>query len=51
MAAIDQVNDRFGKKTMDLASEGVKQSWQHRADHRSPRNNTRVECRTVKVWR
>ncbi|WP_339763492.1 DUF4113 domain-containing protein [uncultured Sulfitobacter sp.] len=51
MAAIDHVNDRFGKKTMVLASEGVKQSWQLRADHRSRRYTTRMECRTVKVWR
>ncbi len=43
MTAIDQVNDRFGKKTMVVASEGVKQSWQLRADHRSPRYTTRME--------
>jgi len=43
MVAIDQVNDRFGKKTMVVASEGVKQSWQLRADHRSPRYTTRME--------
>ncbi|WP_179381283.1 Y-family DNA polymerase [Jannaschia marina] len=43
MAALDQVNDRFGKKTMVLGSEGMKRSWQLRADHRSPRYTTRIE--------
>ena len=42
MSALDQVNDRFGKKTMVLASEGVKRPWQLRADHRSPRYTTRI---------
>lgn len=42
MAAIDQVNDRFGKKTMVLAREGMKRPWQLRADHRSPRYTTRL---------
>ena len=30
MAALDAVNDRFGKKTMVLASEGMERSWQCR---------------------
>ena len=42
MAALDQVNDRFGKKTMVLASEGMKRSWKLRADHLSPRYTTRL---------
>jgi len=42
MSALDQVNDRFGKKTMVLASEGMKQRWQLRLDHRSPRYTTRL---------
>ena len=42
MAALDAVNDRFGKKTMVLASEGMERSWQLRADHRSPRYTTRM---------
>lgn len=42
MTALDQVNDRFGKKTMVLASEGMKRSWQLRADHRSPKYATRL---------
>jgi len=42
MAALDQVNDRFGKKTMVLASEGVTRTWQLRSDHRSPHYTTRI---------
>jgi DNA polymerase V len=42
MIALDKINDRFGKKTMVLASEGLKQSWKMRADHRSPRYTTRL---------
>lgn len=42
MTALDQVNDRFGKKTIVLASEGMKRTWQLRADHRSPRYTTRL---------
>ncbi|WP_386167874.1 DUF4113 domain-containing protein [Sulfitobacter pontiacus] len=43
MKALDDVNDRFGKKTMVLASEGMNQRWRLRADHRSPRYTTRME--------
>ncbi|SHF97336.1 impB/mucB/samB family C-terminal domain-containing protein [Loktanella atrilutea] len=42
MQALDEVNGRFGKKTMVLASEGIFRSWQLRADHRSPRYTTRL---------
>lgn len=42
MIALDKINDRFGKKTVVLASEGMKQSWQLRANHRSPRYTTRM---------
>ena len=42
MGALDAVNDRFGKKTMVLASEGTSRAWQLRADHRSPRYTTRL---------
>jgi len=42
MNALDQVNNRFGKKTMVLASEGMQRPWQLRADHRSPRYTTRL---------
>ncbi len=42
MTALDQVNDRFGKRTLVLASEGVERLWKLRADHRSPRYTTRL---------
>lgn len=42
MKALDLINDRFGKKTMVLASEGIKRPWQLRAEHRSPRYTTRL---------
>ncbi len=42
MAALDEVNDRFGKKTVVLASEGMKRPWSLRSDHRSPRYTTRL---------
>ena len=43
MNALDSVNDRFGKKTMILASEGIKRSWVTRSNHRSPRYTTRID--------
>lgn len=42
MTALDAVNDRFGKKTIVLGSEGMTRSWKLRADHRSPRYTTRL---------
>ncbi len=42
MGALDAVNDRFGKRTMVLASEGMTRAWQLRSDHRSPRYTTRL---------
>ena len=42
MQAMDEVNGRFGKKTMVLASEGTTRAWQLRVDHRSPRYTTRL---------
>ena len=42
MHALDEVNGRFGKKTMVVASEGMSRSWQLRTDHRSPRYTTRI---------
>ena len=42
MSALDQVNNRFGKKTLVLASEGMKRPWQLKSDHRSPRYTTRL---------
>ena len=43
MHAMDAVNDRFGKRTLTLASEGLSRSWALRAVHRSPRYTTRIE--------
>ena len=42
MVALDAANGRFGKKTIVLASEGLEQSWQLRADLRSPRCTGRM---------
>ena len=42
MTALDEVNDRFGRKTLVLASEGFERSWALRAEHRSPRYTTRI---------
>lgn len=42
MSALDQINDRFGKKTLVVASEGLERSWRLREDHRSPRYTTRI---------
>ncbi|MCP1201075.1 Y-family DNA polymerase [Notoacmeibacter sp. MSK16QG-6] len=42
MDALDAVNDRFGRKTLILASEGFQRPWALRADHRSPRYTTRL---------
>ena len=42
MQAMDAVNDRFGKRTLTLASEGLERSRALRTDHRSPRYTTRI---------
>ena len=42
MSALDRVNDRFGKKTLVLVSEGMTRGWALRSDHRSPRYTTRI---------
>ncbi|MET0259389.1 MAG: DUF4113 domain-containing protein [Methylobacterium sp.] len=42
MKALDAVNDRFGKKTLVLGTEGFKRPWALKADHRSPRYTTRI---------
>lgn len=41
-AALDAVNDKWGKKTVILASEGFKQPFATKADMRSPRYTTRI---------
>jgi DNA polymerase V len=43
MDALDSVNDRFGKKSLVLASEGFRdKSWHLKAEMRSPRYTTRI---------
>lgn len=42
MAALDAVNDRFGKKRMVVASEGFRRSFEAKAEMRSPRYTTRL---------
>lgn len=42
-AALDAVNDKFGKKTMVLASEGFGRRHQTKFDHRTPRYTTRID--------
>lgn len=41
-AALDAVNDRWGKNSIVLASEGFKKSFATKADMRSPRYTTRM---------
>ena len=41
-AVLDAVNDKWGKNTLILASEGFKQSFTAKAEMRSPRYTTRL---------
>lgn len=41
-AALDAVNDKWGKKTLILASEGFKRPFETKASMRSPRYTTRL---------
>jgi len=42
MAAVDQVNARFGRGAVFPAAVGLERAWAQRAAHRSPRYTTRV---------
>ncbi|WP_406720733.1 Y-family DNA polymerase [Thioclava litoralis] len=42
MRALDSVNARFGKKTLVLAAEGIRNSGTAQASHRSPKWTTRI---------
>ncbi len=42
MSALDAVNDRWGKKTLLLGSEGFKRDFEAKAMMRSPRYTTRL---------
>ena len=37
MIAMDAVNDRFGKKTLVVGSEGVRRSFETKAEMRTPK--------------
>lgn len=41
MAAVDQINARFGRDTLRLAASGIERPWGMRQAHRSPRYTTR----------
>ena len=40
MAALDHINQRYGKETAFFAAQGIKREWQMRSDLRSPRYTT-----------
>lgn len=42
MSALDAVNDKWGKKTLVLASEGFQRGFEAKATMRSPRYTTRL---------
>ena len=41
MRALDDINARYGRRTVQFAAEGVARSWQMRRDRLSPRYTTR----------
>lgn len=40
MAAMDEVNDRFGRGTLEIAASGLRQTWRMQSKWRSPRYTT-----------
>jgi DNA polymerase V len=42
MAAMDEVNARYGRHTVFPAAMGIQRPWKQRAEHRSPRYTTRL---------
>ena len=42
MAAMDELNARYGRHTVFPAAMGITRPWKQRADHRSPRYTTRL---------
>lgn len=42
MAAIDEINDRYGRWTAVPAVQGFRRDWKMRAEHRSPAWTTRI---------
>ncbi len=49
MEAVDQLNSRFGRNTVTLASSGIERTWSTKANFRSGRSTTRwneiIQCR------
>lgn len=43
MQALDDINARYGRRTVQFAAEGVTRTWQMRRDRLSPRYTTRWE--------
>ena len=43
MAAVDQVNAKFGRNTLFPATMGIERGWKLRAAHHSPRYTTRLD--------
>ena len=51
MAAIDDINGKFGRMTVVPGSQGFKRSWKMRADMKSPAWTTRIsDLPVVKAW-
>jgi DNA polymerase V len=42
MAAMDQLNAKYGRNAVFPAATGIQRSWKQRAEHRSPRYTTRL---------
>lgn len=43
MAAMDTINDRYGRHTLFPAAVGTERSWRRQAAHHSPRYTARLE--------
>ncbi len=41
MRALDEINARYGRRTVQFAAEGITRFWQMRRDRLSPRYTTR----------
>ena len=42
MAAMDELNARYGRHTIFPAATGIQRPWKQRAEHHSPRYTTRL---------
>ncbi|WP_261891625.1 DUF4113 domain-containing protein [Acaryochloris marina] len=40
MSIMDEVNDRFGRGTLEIAASGLRQTWRMQSKWRSPRYTT-----------